>query len=300
MRGGCLRLRGAEQVGFAADHRGNGFVGCAADLEQDLVRVAVWLCCLRPFAEVGVAYEPDEVFGTVGRDHIWPGRGKRVRSDIAGRRSRRNDIREAKRKLVQELGVSRREMERDGLRGVVCDDSVLQVAALRPLVLATCRSDDAVVIGHRQTKLEVALERGAEVRSLHGPAVRIADVVAESEGVRLATVGRRREGDGEVGHELGACEPAGQLVGDQAVAGHPQDRKRDRVVGHAGVDRVGGPVRPHRQRAAPMSLTRLAQADEHAAVGDRNSARSVPHVDVSHHLISPGIGSAPECRRTRC
>ena len=35
-RGGCLRLRGAEQVGLAADHRVNGFVGCAADLEQTI------------------------------------------------------------------------------------------------------------------------------------------------------------------------------------------------------------------------------------------------------------------------
>ena len=136
------------------------------------------------------------------RDLVGPGAGHRARagswSGVPG------GIGAAKAilgQLEQELGVGRGEVEGDRPGGVVGDDPVREVAALRVVGARGGAGEAGVQRRAGDPTPEQALDRAAEVAGPQRLAVGVADPGTDAEGVCPAAVGRRRDGQREVGDE---------------------------------------------------------------------------------------------------
>src|SRR5262249_3416676 len=131
------------------------------------------------------------------------------------------------------------EVEDDCPGRVVRDDSLVEVAAA---VAAGTRSDDPRGgVGGWGGKQEDALERTPEVAGADKDAGRVSDSGAQSEAVPGAAVGRSREIDREVGHELQRLRTVGAGVGDERVVGQSVRLKRREVELELEIVRRQGP-----------------------------------------------------------
>ena len=109
-----------------------------------------------------------------------------------------------------------------------------------------------------------------------------------------AAVGRRRQRRREVGHELRSGEATHLVERREAVAGHPQERKRVRVAGKGGIDGVDGaallePLRAQHERPAAMVGAQVTDGDEHGVARRRQSQWAASHAHSLRHLVPAGI-----------
>ena len=239
----------------------------------------------------------------VARDHVRPGRRQRMCARLASAASPPARRRRSRaRACTRNSGSGASEVESDRPGGVVGDDPAREVAALRMPARSAPRRRCRRSTRHRElADLEVALERRAEVGGLDRPAVRVADVRPQPEGVRPAAVGRRRERDGEVGHELRARDAARLVVGDEAVVRHAEDRPRGRVVGDGRVDRVdglGSSAPSACRRGGPRRTARTLTRTSPPAIA--TPCGRLPTLTAARDVVRARIDAHDACRRTGC
>ena len=196
------------------------------------------------------------------RDPVRPGAGHRARAGLAVRRPGRDRRRVGiLGQLEQELGVGRGEVEGDRPGGVVGDDPAGQVAATRMIGARGGAGEAGVQRPARRSDPEQALDRAAEVAGPQRLAVGVPDAGTDPEGVRRAVVGRRRDGQREVGDDPQPVRAGAALEGDEVVVGQPaelrvegivEERRVDRGAGHRG-GRVQGGRGRDRERPAAMA-----------------------------------------------
>ncbi len=190
---------------------------------DDPVRIAVRLGGMRPLVKVRIARKHN--LARRDADDLVRARcGERVAVDVLKRRAGGDGGSVGLRKLREEVGIGRGQVEGDGARGVVSDDALRQVTARRS-GSARGRADEVleveVVAGH-----EVALSRSAKVLGPDRLAAGVADPGSQPECVCATTVGRRRQGDSEVRYDLIPVAATDPLERCQAIIGHDLCQER--------------------------------------------------------------------------
>ncbi len=227
-----------RQIGLSRGYGLDLITGGYAERPLDPVRVSVRLGRRRPDSEEGVSNQRESIVGHGCIDGVGTGTGNTRSHLLPVWDGGRNWVRQRYRELVQELGVGIDQVERDrpALRAVDLD-AFGEITRSRLVVAG--RSSDEPLKEEMSVRFQTedSLDPQAEVDRFDDLAVRIADPLAELEGVRYRTVGGDRDRGGEVGNEPAAGDAELGATASPSPSRTDRNRHDEQSIRPIGIDR---------------------------------------------------------------